>query len=136
MLAERSVAILAAFVMTTSLLSQSRGTSLQAPTYRVSGHVIGAPPAVGGIKSPTIQLLGGQGSGEAVRHVELRSPIQSDGSFEFRNVHPGKYIFETSIPGTIDQNHTWFDVADKDIIGVKVPVVRTELVTTRNNLEA
>ena len=130
MATRQSVAILLALAVATLSALHAQSARGQAPTYTVSGQVIGGPPVLQGLNGGGLTILL---SGPPL--PDLRSPIKPDGSFEFLNVPPGSYAFTTFIHATWQQSITRIVVADKDVIGVKVPLVQTEVVTRQQNLE-
>src|SRR5207249_4210789 len=110
-------------------------------TYRVSGRLIGGPPILTArIGGDLYLLLNRRSSGfepdREVVPVELRARVYSDGSFEVSNVPPGTYgvsVFPAaaellSIPTIV--------VTDRDLIGLEMALVRTDVVTSRRNLES
>lgn len=74
----------------------------------VSGHVTGFPAA--SAAATTIVMDGA---------VRLRAPIQSDGSFEFRNVRPGEYRVAFDPPS--DSIFRVINVLNRDLKDIEIP---------------
>ena len=123
-----------------------RGARLQQSTYNVTGKVVGGPPVLqsrpGG--DLYLSLEGSEASRPSPRggvidqegkRVMLRARVESDGSFAFSNVPLGSYHLQVYPLAAIQQSVVVIVVTDRDVIGVKVPLVTAEIVTSRHNLE-
>ena len=143
---KRSVTLLLllAFLVVFSL--NSSGLGIQQTAFIISGKVIGGPPALrarqGG--NLVVSLEGnvarrpaprGAIINEELKGVSLRAPVASDGSFTFSNVPPGRYRLMTYVEGAEQQSVPTVVVADRDVTGVAISLVRNDIVTNQRNLD-
>jgi hypothetical protein len=61
--------------------------------------------------------------------------LKADGSFEFSNVPAGTYLFGVNPTGAVLRSVPTIVVTNGDVTGVEIPLVRTDVVTSRQNLE-
>ena len=122
------------------------GLRSQQSAFTVSGTLTGGPPTLRGRQGTTLAVLleGSVASGPTpkgsiidriVKRVSLRSPIQSDGSFAFSNVPPGMYRLTTYVDAAQQQSIPTIVVTDHDVSGVKIALIRDNVVTDRRNLD-
>ena len=143
---KRSVTLLLllAFLIVFSL--NSSGLGIRQTAFIISGKVIGGPPALrarqGG--NLVVSLEGnvarrpaprGAIINEELKRVSLRAPVASDGSFTFSNVPPGRYRLMTYVEGAEQQSVPTVVVADRDVTGVAISLVRNDIVTNQRNLD-
>ena len=129
--------IVFAFTGLFSLLGQ--GTRGQQPTYKVSGKLVGGPPLFASRFGPTVlfslNLRPARDDERGVAPVVLRGKLNADGSFEVLNVSPGTYVFMVNPAGAVLRSVPTIVVTNRDVTGLEIPLVLTDVVTNRQNLQ-
>ena len=129
--------IVFAFTGLFSLLGQ--GTRGQQPTYKVSGKLVGGPSLFASRFGPTVlfslNLRPARDDEREVAPVVLRGKLNADGSFEVLNVSPGTYVFMVNPAGAVLRSVPTIVVTNRDVTGLEIPLVLTDVVTNRQNLQ-
>jgi hypothetical protein len=131
-------AIVFAFTGLFSLLGQ--GTGGQQPTYKVSGKLVGGPPVFASRFGPTVVFSlnlrpPARDDEREVAPVVLRGKLNADGSFEVLNVSPGTYVFMVNPAGAVLRSVPTIVVTNRDVTGLEIPLVLTDVVSNRQNLQ-
>ncbi len=116
-----------------------QGTPAQQRTYKVTGKLAGGPPILSSRLGPLLYSVRQRQPGSHIhdfgRPSLLPGTLKSDGSFEFLNVPAGTYKFGVNPAGAILRSVPTIVVTNSDITGLEIPLVRTDVVTSRQNLE-
>src|SRR6266516_1174130 len=137
--------LLVTFLIVFSLNSSGLATQ-QTTAFTISGKVIGGPTALRARQGGdlVVSLEGnvaprpaprGAIIDEELKRVSLRAQVASDGSFTFSNVPAGRYRLMTYVEGAEQQSVPTVVVADRDVTGVTISLVRNDVVTNQRNLD-
>jgi len=134
------VTLLITFALMGVASSLGQVTPAQQPTYKVSGKLVGGPPILGTRFGPTVlfslrQRLPRTDDDRPVRQLVLQGTLKADGSFEVSNVPAGTYEFTVNPAGAVLRSVPTIVVTNGDVTGVEIPLVRTDVVTSRQNLD-
>jgi hypothetical protein len=131
--------LLIAFALMGVASSLGQVTPAQQRTYRVSGKLVGGPPILSSGFGPVLYSVPQRQPRSQIhgfgRPLLLPGTLKSDGSFEFLNVPAGTYQLGVNPAGAVLRSVATIVVTNGDVTGVEIPLVRTDVVTSRQNLE-
>jgi hypothetical protein len=133
------VTLLIAFALMGVASSLGQGTITQQSTYKVSGRLVGGPPTLATRFGPGVlfsmrQRLPRTDDERPIRPLTFSGNVNPDGSFEVSNVPAGTYEFTVNPAGAVLRSVPIIVVTNGDVTGVEIPLVRTDVATSRQNL--
>jgi hypothetical protein len=132
------VTLLITFALMGVASSLGQVTPAQQRTFRVSGRLVGGPPTLSSRVAPLLYSLRQRQPRSQIhgfgRPSLLPGTLKFDGSFEFLNVPAGTYKLGVNPAGAVLRSVSTIVVTNSDVTGLEIPLVRTDVETSRQNL--
>jgi hypothetical protein len=115
-------------------------TALEVDLVFKHGKLVGGPSPLSSRFGPTVLFSlrlrpPRTDDDRPVRQLVLQGTLKADGSFEVSNVPAGTYEFTVNPAGAVLRSVPTIVVTNGDVTGVEIPLVRTDVVTSRQNLD-